>query len=309
MSRKHEEEEHENAERWAVSYGDMMTVLLALFIVLYAISVVDETKFEELRTSLAVGFGHQAMTSPVVGSSGPLNGVESFQIAPEFTGVDGADQTEVANADATLSEDAQTFLDAVREYEQLSDIQDQIDAALIDSGLEAAVQFKIDARGLIVGMVGSDVFFAPDDAQLTNTAQRVVDTISGPVRNQSRQVTIEGHANVLPSQSYPTNWELTSARATQVLRRFVEVGMVQGNMIAAVGYGDARPAVVGTSTTALAENRRVDVVIQSSASESVRAMLPQIAQALADGTLTEEGLLAELEVLKVTTVSKEGASS
>ena len=86
--RKHEEEEHENHERWAVSYADMMTVLLALFIVLYAISVVDKTKFDQLRTSLAVGFGSPAV-SMLDGSSGPLNGVESFQIAPDFTGVVG----------------------------------------------------------------------------------------------------------------------------------------------------------------------------------------------------------------------------
>jgi len=307
--RRHEEEEHENHERWAVSYADMMTVLLALFIVLYAISVVDKTKFEQLRVSLAVGFGQQVTTSPVVGSSGPLNGVESFQIAPDFTGVDGQEKPETMTTEATLNEEAQAFLAAAIEYEQLSDIQNQIENALKDQGLDASVEFKIDDRGLIVGMVGSDVFFAPDDAALTRTAQRVVDTMAGPVRNQGRQVTIEGHANVLPSQNYPTNWELSSARATQVLRRFVESGRVPGDKIAAVGYGDARPAVAGKSQAALSQNRRVDVVIQSGAAENVRAMLPQIAQALLDGTLTQEGLLAEIDAAKVQLTSQEGASS
>jgi chemotaxis protein MotB len=308
MSRKHQEEEHENHERWAVSYADMMTVLLALFIVLYAISVVDQTKFEELRVSLAVGFG-QDVTSMLVGSSGPLNGVESFQVAPDFTGIDGAAQPELTNPEIELSEEAQDFLAAAKEFEQLSDIQAQIEASLASNGLNASVAYKIDDRGLIVGMIGSDVFFAPDDAKLTDTAQRVVDTMAVPVRNQSRQVSIEGHANVLPSSNYPTNWELSSARATQVLRRFVESGGVPGNMIAAVGYGDARPAVAGMSDGALSENRRVDVVIESSASESVRALLPQIAQALADGSMTADQLHAEIESAQAQVTSQEGAPS
>lgn len=308
MSRKHQEEEHENHERWAVSYADMMTVLLALFIVLYAISVVDKEKFEELRVSLAVGFG-QDVTSMLVGSSGPLNGVESFQIAPDFTGVDGEANPQLTHTDIELSQETKDFLAAAREYEQLTDIQAQIEESLRSNGLEAAVQYKIDSRGLIVGMIGSDVFFAADDAQLTTTAQRVVDTMAVPVRNQSRQVSIEGHANVLPSSNYPTNWELSSARATQVLRRFVEAGGVPGNMIAAVGYGDARPAVQGDSDAALSENRRVDVVIQSSASENVRALLPQIAQSLADGSLTADQLHAEIEAAQARTISQEGGSS
>ena len=308
MSRKHEEEEHENHERWAVSYADMMTVLLALFIVLYAMSVVDQTKFDELRVSLAIGFGSSAV-SMLEGSSGPLSGVESFQIAPDFTGVSGDSKPEEMNPELALSADAQTFLEAAKEFEQLSDIQAQIEAQLNAQGLGAAVEYKVDERGLIVGMVGSDVFFTPDDAALTSMAQLVIDTMAAPVANQGRQVSIEGHANVLPSQRYPTNWELSSARATQVLRRFVEVGGVPGNKISAVGYGDARPAAEGMSEAALAENRRVDVVIQSGASESVRALLPQIAQALADGTLTTESLDAEIDAAHNTVASQEGESS
>lgn len=300
-ARKHEEEEPENHERWAVSYGDMMTVLLALFIVLYAISVVDKTKFDQLRTSLAIGFGSPAV-SMLEGASGPLDGVESFQIAPDFTGVSGDSKPEAGSASATIemSQEAQDFLAATQEYEQLSDIEKQIQAQLDAQGLSASVDYKINERGLVVGLVGSDVFFAPDDAALTPTAQLVVDTIAAPLRNQSRQISIEGHANVLPSQHYATNWELSSDRATKVLRRFVETGGLSGGQISAVGYGDARPEMAGTSPEALAANRRVDIVIQSAQSEAVRALLPQLAKALADGTLTEADLLQQVEAAKAT---------
>lgn len=311
-ARKHEEEEPENHERWAVSYGDMMTVLLALFIVLYAISVVDETKFEQLRTSLAVGFGSPAV-SMLDGSSGPLDGVESFQIAPDFTGVSGDSKPEESTATTVeMSQEAQDFLAATQEYEQLNDIQKQIQEQLDANGLGASVDYKINDRGLVVGLVGSDVFFAPDDAALTPTAQLVVDTIAAPIRNQSRQVSIEGHANVLPSQHYATNWELSSDRATKVLRRFVEAGGISGNQISAVGYGDARPEIAGTSPDALAANRRVDIVIQSSQSEAVRALLPQLAQALADGSLTEDDLRAQIEAanaLKAAATASQGSGS
>ncbi len=292
--KKHEEEEHENHERWAVSYADMMTVLLALFIVLYAISVVDQTKFEQLRTSLAVGFGATTFTSPISGSTGPLNGVESFQIAPDFTGVSG-DTAEMLNPEAQLNEDTTTMLEAAKEYSQLTDMQAQAQAALTAQGLDANVTFLVDERGLVIGLVGSDVFFAPDDAALTPVAQHVVDTLAEPIRNQSRQVTVDGYADMTPSQRYPTNWELSSARATQVLRRFVESGHVPGGQISATGYGDARPTASGDSPEALAQNRRVDIVIRSSASEDVRALLPRIASALADGTLTQADLQAEID--------------
>jgi len=295
-ARKHEEEEPENHERWAVSYGDMMTVLLALFIVLYAISVVDQTKFEELRTSLAIGFGSPSV-SMLEGASGPLGGVESFQIAPDFTGVS---TDSGATTTVELSQETVDFLAATKEYEQLGDIEKQIQEQLDAQGLGASVDYKINDRGLVVGLVGSDVFFAPDDAALTGTAQAIVDAIAAPLRGQPRQISIEGHANVLPSQHYATNWELSSDRATKVLRRFVESGGVAGGQISAVGYGDARPDLAGTSTEALAANRRVDIVVQSAQSEAVRALLPKLAQALADGTLTEDDLRAQIDAANAT---------
>ncbi len=302
-ARKHEEEEHENHERWAVSYADIMTVLLALFIVLYAMSVVDKSKFDQLRTSLAIGFGSPPV-SMLEGSSGPLSGVESFQIAPDFTGVSGDSRPESSTtATVEMSQETIDFLAATQEYEQLSDIEKQIQQQLDAQGLSASVDYKINERGLVIGLIGSDVFFAPDDAALTATAQLVVDTIAAPIRNQSRQVSIEGHANVLPSQHYATNWELSSDRATKVLRRFVEAGGVAGSQISAVGYGDARPETAGTSPEALAANRRVDIVIQSAQSEAVRALLPQLAKALADGTLTEADLRAQIEAANAIAVA------
>lgn len=183
MSRKHEEEEHENHERWAVSYADMMTVLVALFIVLYAISQVDQTKFEELRDSLAIGFGHDA-PSIISGSSGALTGLESYQIAPDFVGVahEGSDGSN--DAEGQYTQDQLDYLEAASEYEDLNAVQAKLESLLESKGLEADVTFQIDERGLIIGLVGSNVFFAPDDAAMTARARRVVDALAGPLDRQ-----------------------------------------------------------------------------------------------------------------------------
>jgi len=274
-----------------------MTVLVALIIGMYALAALDSAKYEQLRESLARGFGNRVVTAPIVGSSGPLNGLETFQIAPDFSGVAG-DTAEMPNHDVQMSEETITFLEAAQEYEQLVDIQTTLLETLQAQGLDSNVTFLVDERGLVVGLVGSDVFFAPDTAALTGVANPVIATLSGPLRNQSRQISIEGHANVLPSQNFATNWELSSARATQVLRRFVEVGGIAGPAISATGYGDARPYASGMSDEALAQNRRVDIVIRSDASEEVRALLPKIAQALRDGSLTQEQLHAQIEAAR-----------
>ena len=102
--------------------------------------------------------------------------------------------------------------------------------------------------------------------------------VTGPVlANLTDQISVEGHANVLPTKRYPTNWELSSDRATQVLRRLAEQGHVEPTRIAAVGFGDARPLVDTGGLDALDANRRVDLVVLSGVPDEVRVLLPSIA--------------------------------
>ena len=278
--KKHEEEEHENHERWAVSYADMMTVLVGLFIVLYAMSNVDQVKYEQLRSSLAEGFGN-GQPSILEGNAGVLDGVERFEISPSLRedvaeaqagpAVEDPDSPEEAD---TTAADARTLRLAEEEYGRLEGIASQIANALDDEGLADRVRFRITERGLFIGMVADDVFFSPDAARLTDTAEAVVDTIAPVLVSLDEEISVEGHANVLPSSRYPTNWELSSDRATQVLRRLVETGRIPGNRIAAVGFGESRPL---DSADDLEANRRVDLVVLSDAPETVRELLPRIA--------------------------------
>lgn len=276
------EEEHENHERWAVSYADMMTVLVGLFIVMYAISQVDQTKFEQLRESLAIGFGNQA-PSMLSGSSGALVGTETVEISPDLARDAAVEFDDPVTAEADegvnegLAEADRNLQAAVVEYERLDDVAEQISAALAAQGLADRVRFRVTERGLVVGMVADDVFFSADTADLTTTALRVIDTAAPVLRGLTDEISVEGHANVLPSTRYPTNWELSSDRATQVLRRLVEAGGMPPARIAAVGFGEARPLEEAGGAAALDANRRVDIVVLSPVPDDVRILLPAVA--------------------------------
>lgn len=277
-AKKHEEEEHENHERWAVSYADMMTVLVGLFIVLYSMSQVDMIKFEQLRQSLAIGFGNR-LPSIIEGSDGALTGVEAVEVTPDLAADVGSDAVPpVAPAPETegMTQEQLDFIAAAAELNHLQEIAEQVSGSLDAQGLGDRVRLRVTERGLVIGMVADDVFFAADAATLTGTALQVIDSVSPVLARATEQISVEGHANTVPSVRYPTNWELSSARATEVLRRMVDWGGIPGNRIAAVGFGDQRP-IDEAGIDPLESNRRVDVVVLSGVPEDIRALLPVVA--------------------------------
>jgi chemotaxis protein MotB len=279
------EEEHENTERWLLSYSDMITVLMALFIVLFAISQVDQSKYDALRTSLAAGFGHPVV-SVISGGQGALTGGTSARpVSVDLAGdaglgheAPGRSPTAAPTSDAKDGVDAAVLAAAKAEVAHLDALQAEITAKLAAMGLADRVRFRMDVRGLIMGLVADDVFFANGSADLTDTARQVLDGAAPVLASIPEQISIEGHANILPvSGRYATNWELSADRATQVLRRLVEADGVAPVRIMSIGFGDARPLVEGSTPAALNANRRVDLVVLSSAPEQVRALLPALA--------------------------------
>ncbi|HEY3438363.1 MAG TPA: flagellar motor protein MotB [Actinotalea sp.] len=274
-----EHEEAENHERWAVSYADMMTVLLGLFIVLYAMSQIDQIKFEALRDSLAAGFGQQA-PSMMQGATGALTGVQDFQVVPDLVGETGIEKQQIQTAETQVTEDDKNLQLAQVEYQRLDGVAEAIQQALATQALADRVRFRITERGLVIGMVADDVFFSQGSADLTETSRRVLDTMAPVIAGLPDEVSIEGHANTIPvSGRYATNWELSSDRATQVLRRLVEFGGVPAPRIAAVGFGDARPLADTGGLSSIEADRRVDLVILSGATDAVRSFLPSLSSA------------------------------
>ncbi|MCC9146665.1 MULTISPECIES: flagellar motor protein MotB [unclassified Arthrobacter] len=254
---KVEEEEHPD-ERWMASYMDMVTVLMCMFIVLFAMSTVDAKKFEQLKESLATGFGAE--------ESNTVDTAVGIIVPP-----DQVDSEEVVEPEASLA------AQAAKEVDDLTALQDAIYAGLQEKGMEDAVRFEMDERGLTIRLVSSEMFFAPDLADLTDQAVQVLDTVGPALAPTTYQVSIEGHtAQVRQFADNALDWELSSSRSVNVLRYLVSSGGVLQDHIKAVGYGESRPLTPGRDAAELARNRRVDIVVLSGQSEDVRSLIPGI---------------------------------
>ena len=266
------EEEHENHERWAVSYADMMTVLMALFLVLYAMSSVDSVKYEALRTSLAAGFGNE--TLPSDGGTGILDGATGDPVPVGQEPPTELEPTEPEVAGAT--DDAAA---ARAEVARLAEIRDRIQAALDAVGRGDAAQMRITERGLEVVIVSDDVFFANASADLQAGGVAVLGAVAPVLAGLTEDLAVEGNTNHLRLTGGPftSNWALSSMRATAVLTELTDVHGLAPERLSAVGYADTRPLVPVGDPAAIATNRRVDIVVLSPAPPAVKAQLPGLA--------------------------------
>ncbi|MET4052949.1 chemotaxis protein MotB [Frigoribacterium sp. PvP054] len=279
----HAEDEHPD-ERWMASYMDMITVLMCMFIVLYAMSTVDQDKYMALRNSLATGFG-QTEVGKIDTASGTV--VAADDVTPDGAGYSTGTETDMsktaASGEAQTAEQAAAASTAAQaELDDLEAIKAAVAANLEGSGLSGDVQFAVDARGLTIRLIGSETFFGTNSADLSGTAVSVMNAIGPVLKTAGHDVSVEGHADQRSSTApFATNWELSSARATQVLRDLVERGGMAPDHIQSVGYGSSRPLSTGTADADLAANRRVDIVVLSNQSDAVSALLPQLEQAAA----------------------------
>jgi chemotaxis protein MotB len=280
-SRGHEEEEHGNHERWLVSYADMMTLLMVLFIVMFAISQVDQRRFEMLKDGMAAGFG--ATASPFQGSEAPMDsdGVSPLTpIAPEAATTQTQD-VNVKNASAKSSRASQAnpaYDEARREVNHLDAVRKRIEKALKAKGFLRDVSMKIDERGLAISLVSRHIVFAADRASLSPRGERVLDVLAPVIGALPNAIEVDGHTNQVKVKPkyYPTDWELSSSRAVTVLRHLTERGNVPARRMTAVAYGHERPLRDPSLPGAAALNKRVDLVVVSAAPENTRKLFAQV---------------------------------
>jgi chemotaxis protein MotB len=265
--RVHEEEheEHENHERWLVSYADMMTLLMVLFIVMFAISQVDTKKFAALKTGLSTGFG-----APVALLSGGDELLDvGGSVAPDsvnLPGAAGSTRNTAAQVDAKkVSELAQSQQDAsvAKEVKNLKDAEKKLQKALEKAGLKDKATFRFDERGLVVTIATDKVLFGSGSADLTPEGTRILDVVAPTLKNLPNRLSIDGHTNSIPisTAQFTSNWELSSARATGVLRSLRARDGIPYNRMSATGYADTEPLVPGSGPKALSANRRVEIVV------------------------------------------------
>lgn len=237
------------------SYMDMVTVLMCTFIVLFSMSSINAKKFEELKNSLQTGFG--------VVKSQKVDTAKGIIVPPK----------DVNHKKTTTP----TPLDLARiEVTNLQKLEAEINASLTAEGLQSAVSYTIDARGLTIGLVGDQTFFNTNLATLTPEALKIIDTI-GPILNATTyNLSIEGHADERPpGPPYQNNWQLAAARAVSVLQVLGQSGIVP-TRLDAVSYGSSQAAAEGDSPSEMAEERRVDVVVIDGQTEDVRNLIPKV---------------------------------
>ncbi len=288
-AKKHEEEEHENHERWLVSYADMVTLLMCLFIVLFAISQVDKAKFAALSAGLSASFGAPITALPGVTPEGSvLDALPSaVDVAAGIAPGQEASREEVdaAAEQAAVERAARVAVEAQGAYDNLDEVRRKIQAALDAAGYSGAARFEIDERGLVAHIVADQVLFDAERADLRPEGAVILDAIAPTLREVPNQLAVEGHANHLPVTAggpWPSNWELSAFRATTVVRYLAGDGIPQERM-SANGYSSTRPLVPETDPNAITVNRRVDIVVLSTASAEANALLPGLDAASRQG--------------------------
>jgi chemotaxis protein MotB len=241
--RRRRPEPHVNHERWLVSYADFITLLFAFFTTMYAISTVDAQKMSKMVASMQVA---------LKGDPGPAVPVPLTET--------GTPQPVMPRLDA------------------LVDLRRQLAARLQRQIQVGNVEIGVDSRGLVVSIreAGS---FASGSAELSDAARALLGEIAAPLSELSYPIRIEGHTDDTPISTprFRSNWELSTARATQVIAYLQNDLGLPAARLSAAGYGEFHPRVANASPAARAENRRVDIVIlnaSTSSAEEPKAALP-----------------------------------
>jgi len=253
-----EEAEVENSERWLLTYADMITLLLALFIVLFAVSTINTKKFE----ALALGF--QQSFSPNPGVLPSSNGVEQYDSLTPTAGPRQVQQSPSISSSVKqqAEQSAASSLSSSSE-KQLSSVDQKIEKAIVAKGLQAGLSTSVQSRGLVVQVLTNQVFFASDSADLEQQGEEVVDTIASVLKSTSNMIDIEGYTDnqAITGGPYTTNEELSAVRAASVASRLIDDDGLDPDRLAATGFGASDPVAPNDTPADRALNRRIDFVI------------------------------------------------
>ncbi|MCK8823543.1 OmpA family protein [Fuchsiella alkaliacetigena] len=217
-----------DGSNWLVTYADMMTLLLAFFVLLFSFSTIDEHQFEAVMDALR-------------GRLGILEGGKTISDAELITA--GVMDQEVGMHD-------------------LYNIEQSISQYVAEEGLEDQVDVEMTDRGLMIRFTGK-VLFDLGRAEIREEAFPVLGELAELVAEIPNQIMVEGHTDNLPisTERFPSNWELSTARATNVVRYFIEEQGLEATKLSAAGYSEYRPIAPNDTAENRAQNRRVDVIV------------------------------------------------
>jgi chemotaxis protein MotB len=257
MRRRKKSEEHVSHERWLMSYADFITLLFALFVVLYASSQVDKRKIGRLALSIQVAFQELGVFD-TSNTKIPLSDSE----AVPFSQVQVVENTEHTSDFQHFVQPMKGVLSPNRPNVPLLDIEKDIQKALAPEILNRVVDVKSNREGIIVSLreIG---FYESGSATLRASSQSAIERLATILRARPETLRVEGHTDNVPihNSRFDSNWDLSAARSANFIKLFITVYHFDPARLSAAGYAEYRPVASNDTPEGRAMNRRVDIVV------------------------------------------------
>lgn len=221
--------------RWLLTYADMLTLLFALFVILYSISAVDVEKLRALAMALGNAFGLK----------GHISILET-----------GA----TTDTKPIIMEQSQV---------QLTTLKERVQKWILQQKLEREIKVRFNERGIVISLMTDKILFRSGDAELLPRTQRILSDIAELLKEITNPIVIEGHTDDVPITSpnikrkYNDNWDLSTARAVNVLKYLIKKG-ISPDRLSAAGYASYKPLVPNIDDITRAKNRRIDIIVLKS---------------------------------------------
>ena len=248
MAKKQKHPEHVNLERYLISYADFITLLFATFVVLYALSQVDIKDFKALESSI-----QQAFSAPSI-----MQGTNGMMENTSASMLDGS-----TNTDSVIPPLMMEYISQKYENDSMNSIEKSVNDATKSGELNGVEAINTD-KGLLLRF-DNDYLFKKGSAEITPAARKNLDKVGAMIAKKFilHNMRVEGHTDNQPfkSPTYPSNWELSSARACSIIRYYIDrFGFMKG-IFTAVGFADTRPITDNKTEQGRAKNRRAEILI------------------------------------------------
>lgn len=258
LKRRRHQVEHDNVDRWLVSYADYMTLLFALFVVLYALAIVNEERFESVTESIGRVFQAENELTKNKGHGDDILPVNSSRTNKRLYGNDILDEPgpEAIEGEAVLSNISDAEVGT-----NLTSLEEELHTALYDLVESGYAQLQVDGDWLEIEL-NSGLLFPSGSASPTNSASAILSVIYDVIGEVSNYIRIRGYTDNQPisNEIFSSNWELSVSRATAILRLLEEMNLNSARM-AIEGYGQYYPTSDNTTASGRAQNRKVVIAI------------------------------------------------
>lgn len=246
MARRSRRQDEENHDRWLISYADFITLLFALFVVLYALSKVDEGKYKVFGNSLIFAFGSASLSKPMSEDTSKTVAKNDQEMLLKLL---------VDRRNARLAEQLRKQNEVMQAMvKNLNEVM----APLVKSDMVSVTQTP---RGVVLD-INASALFDPGEATLQKNAARTLAAVAKVLESGTDAIEVEGHTDDVPifTPQFPSNWELSAARASSVVRLFIDQGVV-AERLRAVGLASYHPISTNDTPEGRTRNRRVSVII------------------------------------------------